>query len=117
MGECEICGRSAEKHHIVFKSQGGLDFDLNYKELCFEDHKGNKGPHNCRKVDLKYKVELQRKLESLLDKEYYTEDEVRKLLGLNKKQADMIFKRFKVYSEGYKKDEIIRRLMGGRNYE
>lgn len=117
LGECEICGRDAEKHHIVFKSQGGLDFELNYKKLCFEHHKGNDGPHNCRKTDLKYKIELQRKLQDLLTKKYYTEEEIRELIDLNKKQADKIFKRFMLYSEGYDKDEIIRRLMGGRLYE
>jgi hypothetical protein len=116
MGECEVCGRPAERHHIVFKSQGGLDFELNFKDLCFEHHKGNKSPHCCRKIDLKYKVELERKLEKLLDKEFYTEDEIRQLLGLKKKQADKIFRRFRIYPEGYSRDEILRRLMGGRLY-
>lgn len=117
MEDCEICGRAAEKHHIIFKSQGGLDFPLNFKYLCFEDHKGNKGPHCCRKTDLSYKVELQRKLEVLLNKKYYTENEIRKLIGLNKKQADMIFRKFKIYPEGFSRNEILMRLMGGRLYE
>lgn len=116
MGECEVCGRNAERHHIVFKSQGGLDFELNFKYLCFEHHKGNKSPHCCREIDLKYKVELERKLKKLLDKEFYTEDEIRQLLGLKKKQADKIFRRFRIYPEGYSRDEILRRLMGGRLY-
>lgn len=116
MGECEVCGRPAERHHIIFRSQGGLDFELNFKDLCFEHHKGNKSPHCCRKIDIKYKVELQQKLENLLDKEFYTEDEIRKLLGIKKKQADMIFRKLRIYPEGYFKDEIIRRLMGGRLY-
>lgn len=114
--ECEVCGREAEKHHIVFRSQGGLDFELNYKMLCFEHHKGNEGPHSCRKTDLKYKVELQKKLQELLDKKFYSEEEVRSILGINKKQADKIFRRFRIYSEGYDKNEIIMRLMGGRLY-
>lgn len=29
-----------EKHNIVFKSQGGIDFELNYKYLYSEDHRG-----------------------------------------------------------------------------
>lgn len=114
---CEVCGNpNVERHHIIFRSQLGLDFPLNYKYLCFEHHKGNKSPHCCREIDLKYKVELERKLKKLLDKEFYTEDEIRQLLGLKKKQADKIFRRFRIYPEGYSRDEILRRLMGGRLY-
>ena len=36
------------KHHIVFRSQGGLDFDLNMIELTQEEHEGNHGPHQSR---------------------------------------------------------------------
>ncbi len=31
---CEICGDYADVHHIVHRSEGGLDFKLNYKYLC-----------------------------------------------------------------------------------
>lgn len=47
-----------EKHHIVFKSQMGLDFELNYKYLTSEDHRGNEGPHKNREKNLEYKREL-----------------------------------------------------------
>ena len=36
------------KHHIVFKSQGGLDFSLNLIRLRQEGHEGDKGPHRDR---------------------------------------------------------------------
>ena len=33
---CEVkgCNQPGQRHHIVFRSQGGLDFKLNYKYLC-----------------------------------------------------------------------------------
>lgn len=70
-----------EKHHIVFKSQMGLDYELNYKYLTSEAHRGNDGPHRCRETDLMYKRELQRKLENLLTDEFYTEKELIRLGG------------------------------------
>jgi hypothetical protein len=115
---CEVCGRNiVERHHIIFRSQGGLDFPLNYKYLCSEDHKGNKSPHRNKKIDLEYKQELQAKLKSILDKHYYTENELIKLLELNRTQAHKICRKFPLYKEGYKKEDIIRRLLGGRIYE
>lgn len=114
---CAECGRiHAEKHHIIFKSQGGLDFTLNYKNLCFEHHKGNLGPHRNKKIDLEYKRELQAKLKNKLSKEYYTENELVKILELNKTQAKKICKKFPLYKEGYKAEDIICRIMGGRIY-
>ncbi len=115
---CAECGRiHAEKHHIVFKSQGGLDFPLNFKFLCEEHHRGNKSPHRCKEKDLEYKRELQAKLKNKLNKNYYTENELVKVLGLNKLQAKKMCKKFPLYKEGYKTEDIICRIMGGRIYE
>lgn len=105
-----------EKHHIVFKSQGGLDFELNYKYLTSEAHRGNKGPHKCRKTDLRYKRELQRKLEKILEKEFYTVEELIKILGLKEKQAYKAFKKINKHPQGMKREDIIYRLMGNRFY-
>lgn len=82
-----------EKHHIVFRSQGGLDFELNYKYLTPEQHKGDNGPHLNKKTDLKYKKELQEKLEKILDKNYYSIEELIELIGLKKRQAYKAFKK------------------------
>jgi 5-methylcytosine-specific restriction endonuclease McrA len=82
--KCEICGKLADKHHIVYRSQGGVDFPLNFKYLCSEHHRGKNGPHKSRKIDLEYKLELQNKLEKLLYKEFYTLDELVKLIQINK---------------------------------
>jgi len=102
---------------VIFKSQGGLDFELNYKRLTPEQHRGSKGPHRCRETDLRYKKELQRKLEGKLTDEFYTIDELIKVLGLDKRQAYKAFKKLRNYpGKGMKKEDAIKRLMGGRFY-
>lgn len=104
-----------EKHHIVFKGQSGLDFELNYKYLTSEEHRGNTGPHKCRETDLRYKKELQKKLEKLLIKEYYNIKELIDLLGLKEVQANKAFRKL-LKTNGIPREEIIRRLMGGKMY-
>lgn len=105
-----------ERHHIVYKSQGGLDFELNYKYLTPEQQRGNDGPHLCKKTDLKYKLELQGKLEKLLDKSHYQIDELIVILGLKKQQAKRAFRKLPVYRKGMSREDVIQRLMGGRLY-
>ena len=106
-----------EKHHIVYRSQGGLDYELNYKYLTSEAHRGLNGPHRNRKTDLKYKRELQQKLEKVLDKEFYTVEELIELLGLKEQQAHKAFKKIpKNPGMGMKREDVLRRLMGGKLY-
>ncbi len=116
MFKCEICSREADIHHIVHKNQGGLDFPLNYKCLCPEHHRGKYGPHRDSKVDLEYKLDLQYRLERLLEKRFYTVEELIDILSLNKTKAKKFFKELKLYKEGYKNDDIIYRLMGKAQY-
>ena len=54
---CEICGDYADVHHIVHRSEGGLDFKLNYKYLCKKHHRSKIGPHRDKVIDLNYKLE------------------------------------------------------------
>lgn len=84
-----------ERHHIIFKSQLGLDFPLNYKKLSSEDHRGNNGPHKNRKVDLLYKKELEDKLRTVLTNKHYTVDELIDKLELKPKQAHKAFKQIR----------------------
>lgn len=101
---------------VIFKSQGGLDFELNYKRLTSEQHRGLKGPHRCRATDLKYKRELQRKLESILTDKFYTIEELIEILGLKDRQAYKAFKKVNQHEKGMKREDIIFRLMGNRFY-
>lgn len=105
-----------ERHHIIFKSQGGLDFPLNYKYLSAEDYRGDLGPHMNRKTDLAYKEELERNLRAILTKLHYFEVELIQLLELDKKQADKAFRHIRVTSKGMNTEQVIFRLLGGRFY-
>lgn len=105
-----------EKHHIVFKGRGGLDFELNYKRLSPEDHRGTYGPHLDRRIDLAYKIEMQVKLEKVLHKDYYQVEELIEALGLKEQQAYKAFRKLQIHKGGYETLDVIRRLMGGKLY-
>lgn len=119
MKYCEICGRAAEEHHIVFRSQASymVNVELNKKSLCAEHHKGNDGPHLNKKTDLKYKLELQKKLFELFIEDYYKAPDIKELLGLSE---DEMFTFIKILSpfkdKGFERMVIILRCMGGRLY-
>lgn len=116
MYKCEICGATADIHHIVHKSEGGLDIELNYKYLCGNHHRGKHGPHHDKKVDLLYKIELQKKLYSLLTKGFYFEKELGEILGLSNSASKRLTRKLQLFKEGYKKEDIIFMLMGGELY-
>ena len=117
MLRCEVCGKSADKHHIIHRCQGGLDYPLNIKHLCPEHHRGIKGPHRCSEVDLKYKLELQNNLEQLLSKEYYHLEKLSSILEIKPKTLKKLLKNYRLHKEGYKKDDIIYELMGRTLYD
>ncbi|WP_125152831.1 HNH endonuclease signature motif containing protein [Clostridium rectalis] len=116
MAKCEVCGKYAEVHHIINRCQGGLEFELNYKYLCSEHHRGEQGPHRNWALDIKYKLEMQGKLSILLCKEYYTIEELSKILNINKSKVKKTTKNIKRYKEGYKKQDILLKLMGNKIY-
>jgi hypothetical protein len=116
LGFCEVCGRKADIHHIIHKSEGGMDISINYKFLCPEHHRGRFGPHKNKNVDLEYKLELQYKLRYIFSKEYYTLDEIICVLGLNKCKGKKFVCGFKLYKEGYKKEDITFKLLGSTEY-
>lgn len=117
---CEECGKPySELHHVIFKSQAKyLEYvPLNFKYLCHEHHRGNKSPHRCKKIDLQYKRELQAKINKMLDKDYYSLKELQSILNISKKEAERVVNKTALYKEGYKREDIIKRLLGGRSYD
>lgn len=116
MAKCEVCGKEGYRHHIVFKSQGGFEFNLNYKYLCFEHHSGRLSPHKNNKIDISYKLELQEKLKDMLPGDYYSKEKIKELLGLNNNTLKKLLSNLKLYKEGYKKHDIIFKLMGNKIY-
>lgn len=106
------------KHHIVFRSQGGLDFGLNFHYFRgYDDHEGDNGPHKNKAVDLMLKCSMQNELyEVFADKEEYSIGEISKRLGRSTRYFEKHFKRVPMAAGLYKKEDIIRKLMGGRIY-
>ncbi len=104
------------KHHIVFKSQGGLDFELNYKYLSTEDHEGSNGPHMNKRIDLLYKKELQNLLYCLFSKPEYSIKEIAKVLGKSTRYMEKHFRSVPSAAGIYQRENIIRKLMGGKLY-
>jgi uncharacterized protein YbbK (DUF523 family) len=117
--ECIVCGRPAEIHHCVFKSQAKyLEYvSVNLIPLCPEHHRGMKSPHMNKKIDLAYKREYQAKIEKLINQTYYSLKELQDILGISKKEAERVLNKCLLYKEGYKREDIIKRLLGGRYYD
>lgn len=119
MRQCEVegCTCAAQRHHIVFRSQGGLDIELNYKDLCAIHHNmSRQGPHQNREIDLKYKRELQDQYFKLFTEESYIISEIAELIGYNKNRLEKRFKAVPQRAGRYKREDIIRALMGGKLY-
>ncbi|WP_373898540.1 HNH endonuclease [Haloimpatiens sp. FM7315] len=116
MGECIVCGDIGERHHIVFKNQGGFDFPFNYIYLCPKHHRGKNGPHKNRKIDIEYKLNMQRKLLSLLGKDFYDLNELKSILSINPKQAKSLVSKINKRKDGYSKEAVVKNLMGGKFY-
>lgn len=116
MSLCEICNADADIHHIVHRSEGGFDIELNYKYLCPSHHRGKYGPHQSKEVDLRYKLDLQNKLYYILQKDYYSFKELALELDIPKNTLKRMTKNLKLYKEGYKKSEVILKIMGGHFY-
>lgn len=115
--KCEICGNPADKHHIVYKSNGGIEFPLNFRSLCSNHHRGKFGPHKNRRLDLEYKLNMQRKLGDILINEFYNIEELVPLLNINKGVIIRLFKQYKLGDKGFRKVDIIFRLMGSKKYD
>ncbi len=115
--EVEGCKCIGQRHHIVFRSQGGLDIELNYKYLCAEHHNmGNRSPHMSREIDVGYKIELQRKFYKLFHEARYTIGEIAELLDCQQKTLEKRFKAVPNHAGMYEKEDVIRALMGGKLY-
>lgn len=120
MNYCEVCGENnIEVHHIIFRSEASYlsNIKINFKYLCPRCHKGKNGPHCNYDVNLRFKRELRTTLQNIFnDKNYYTEKELKEILNISSSEVLRIFKSLRKYKEGYKKSDIILRLMGGNLY-
>ena len=114
--EVEGCRNVGQRHHVIFRSQGGLDIDVNYKYLCAEHHTGKKGPHGSRTIDLEYKCEVQNKLFELFQEEEYVIGTIAEKIGYDRNRLQRRFKAVPQRAGIYKREDVVRALMGGRLY-
>jgi AraC-like DNA-binding protein len=104
------------EHHIVFRSQRGLDIDDNLIDLSYEQHLGNNSPHMNREVDLKLKTDLQKHYYERFPNAEYSISEIAKILRKSERYIEKHFRKVKNFAGIYKRDEIIKKLMGGKFY-
>ena len=105
------------EHHIVFRSQGGLDYSLNLIKLTYDQHEGPDGPHHNKIIDDALKKTLQNKLYKLFrEKDEYTIEEISEKLGRTTKYFEKHFRKVPQAAGYYKTDDIVKKLMGGRFY-
>lgn len=116
MSNCIICGEKADRHHIIHRSENGLDAPINIIYLCPKHHRGPHGVHNNPELDLQFKIDFQKQLEELFNKRYYTSDEIREMAGLRYSQIKKFEKSNRLHKYGYDRNDIIFYLMGGNTY-
>ena len=119
MKPCEVqgCRCMGQKHHVVFRSQGGLNIASNYRYLCPEHHNvGKEAVHNNREFDLRLKREVQEEYLRMFTEESYTVEEIAKKIIYNKARLEKRMKRVPQRAGQYETEDIVRFLMGGRLY-
>jgi AraC-like DNA-binding protein len=104
------------KHHIVFRSQGGLDTEDNLIDLTFNQHEGDKGPHQSKEADLCLKTDLQKYYSERFYDEEYSIGEIAAILRKSEKYIEKHFRKVKNFAGTYQREDIIRKLMGGKLY-
>ena len=116
---CYECGMLAtELHHIMFRSQMKQleNCKLNFVYLCPECHRGTNGVHgkNGHKLDKKYKLMFQNKLEILFSNKLLTKEDIKETLGINDKPTDSLCKLIKSEKGMFCREDVIRALMNGK---
>lgn len=118
MQPCEVCGEPGERHHIVFRSHGGLNIDVNYAYLCTWHHtQGPDAPHRNHWRDLLLKLRMQRDLENMLWAETYRAEEIAEIIGIGRRSLEKKMRRVPNEQGNYKREDIIKFLMGGKLYD
>lgn len=106
-----------QKHHVVFRSQGGLNISSNYRYLCIKHHSdGKEAVHNNREFDLRLKREVQAEYEQMFCESEYTVEQIAKEINYNKARLVKRMKAVPQRAGQYKREDIIRFLMGGKLY-
>ena len=120
---CEECLKESiykrgQLHHIIHRSSSSVmkNININFKYLCLEHHTGSKGVHHNSEKDRQYKEELQLKLQLLFNKEFYDFKEIKELLDCSDNSVKAITKTLVRKKDGYRAEDLIRRMLGDRLY-
>lgn len=106
-----------QKHHIVFRSHGGLDIEMNYAYLCLRHHSDGKAAvHNNREFDLQLKRNIQQQYYHMFSEESYTIQEIADRIGYRRRNLEKRMKSVPARAGRYEREDIIRFLMGGKLY-
>lgn len=121
MRRCEISGcihEGCHSHHIVFRSQGGPDIAMNLIRLCpYHHNMSPEGVHMNPALDKRLKCALQKEYEVLFPESALTAELVADRIGMSRKKAEKYFSKVPKNPDGtMNREDIIRRLMGGRLY-
>ena len=117
MEPCEICGRPGQRHHIIFRSHGGMNVWFNYAWLCAEHHTaGPDAVHRNHDFDLVLKIMLQRKLEDLFSEPEYGVSKIAKIAGYDRRRLACRMKRVPKHCGKYRREDVITFFMGGKLY-
>ncbi|MGL5352963.1 MAG: HNH endonuclease, partial [Clostridium sp.] len=74
------------------------------------------GPHHSHNTDLRYKLELQRKLYNILPNRFYCKKDLLNILMIRSCSLRRLLKGVTLHKEGYLNEDIIKSLMGGKLY-
>lgn len=120
-GTCQNCYSygPVELHHIIHRSASKalIKYEENLIDLCHNCHDYLHHNKNGRTLDLKLKLEYQNKLEILLNKEYFTREELKNIFEINEKQLDSFCKLMKSEKGVFSREEVLRAGMGGKIIE
>lgn len=118
MRPCEVCGKPGQRHHIVFRSHGGLNVEVNYCYLCAWHHiDGPDAPHKNRAADLALKLREQRDLQNMFWCKTYRIEEIAEIIGMSRRTLARKMRNVPAVLGEYRREDIIKFIMGGRLYE
>jgi len=110
--------RPGQGHHIISRKTPYMKHvKANIVPLCMEHHTSSPtGIHHNKEMMLRYKQEFQLKLQLMFTKEFYTFKEIKELLECSDNTVKAITKTLVKHKEGYRSDNLIIHMMGGRSY-
>ncbi|MBY6844636.1 hypothetical protein HYI19_07445 [Clostridium botulinum] len=117
--QCVICGRpNSEAHHIIYRSEcrALIKCKRNLVYLCEAHHRGTYGVHGkCGKeLNRKLKLEFQEWLEEILNKDFYSIEEIKDKLGISTNAIKSLSKLIRQKNSVFGREDIIIACMGGK---